>query len=162
MCNIDNYSFLPTIQPQFLYHILINIRRITAFVQETINLQASLPMFQNDRNSTQLYCTVLFRTYWTCFPLSRVCQPSPSWTQKLLSPREVTDGVCPCIHQFHTLCSKYMSHQDALSPSNGNTVQVSSPSPTSFYICSIPLNTSHFQIGCFWLHTLHGRLRLYL
>ena len=29
--DIDNYVFFRTIQPQFLHHILINIRRITAF-----------------------------------------------------------------------------------------------------------------------------------
>ena len=51
--NNDNCFFLPTIQPQFLYHILVNIWHVTAFVQETINLQTSLPMFQNERNSTQ-------------------------------------------------------------------------------------------------------------
>ena len=51
--HLNNYFFLPTIQPQFLYHILVNIGRIIAFVQETINLQTSPPMFQNLRNSKQ-------------------------------------------------------------------------------------------------------------
>ena len=136
--NNDNCFFLPTIQPQFLYHILVNIWHVTAFVQETINLQTSLHvsewMEQYARQYSSVHVLALFHTYWTCFPLSGVCQPSPPWTQELFSPREVANGVCPCIHQFHTLWFKYMSHWGALSSSNVNTVQVSLPSPTSFYV----------------------------
>ena len=47
---IITFSF-PQSNPLFLYHILVNIRRITAFVQETEKV--SVPMFQNLRNSTQ-------------------------------------------------------------------------------------------------------------
>ena len=66
----------------------------------------------------------------------------------VLSPHEVTDGDCPCIRQFHTLCFKYMSHQGALSPNNSNTVQVSLPSPISFYV-PFPQHISKLGVfGC--------------
>ena len=119
--DIDNYVFFRTIQPQFLHNILINIRRITAFssfkkLLTCKRLSPCLRMTGTVRKAILLCaCSCSVRTYWTCFPLTQMCQPSPPGTQELLSSHEVTGGVGPCTRQFHTLCSKHMSHQGALS-----------------------------------------------
>ena len=76
---IITFSF-PQSNPLFLYHILVNIRRITAFVQETEkSLSPHVSEFteQYARQYSSLHVRVLFHTYWTCFPQSWAYQPSP-------------------------------------------------------------------------------------
>ena len=51
------------------------------------------------------------------FPSVTDVSSFPYVDQELLSHHEVTGGVGPCIRQFHTLCSKHMSHQAAVAQS---------------------------------------------
>ena len=113
----------------------------------SINLQTFVSMFQNDQND-HVHVLLLFYTYWTYFPPSWGCRASSLWTQEVFfCPHVVTGGGGPCIRQFHTLCSKHMSHQNAFFPSNSGTVQVSSPSPNSFYFL-FPRTHQIFHSGC--------------